>query len=1190
MTSMMAGLVITRLLKVERMMRVKKCINLISLIIIAVLLGTIGIPTMSMAAGQPQEESDHCGTPYSNSERFFLTGGRERSERWSNFVKHPLLPDKLEGLKEKFRENFRVVKRLTEEKRFLQLKIPSAVRTFLWKTPFRTKRQRDSVGRAPSVMQSTFESKETSAGQNTLERQETSAGQNVLESKEAPADQNVLESKEMSADQSTLENQEIFENQTETQDQECEHESESSADQTATESQNLEPESAVSLSLGEDSVMALAGEGGVIQHVYMPGWDNETKYGPTGNGKSKFMLNGEDVFCVEPHNPDTSGYYHICDIDPNTFFGETLARKLSLVAYFGTKVEGRQGDDFWAITQGLIWKLTDEVFGSQEEPYWIICPTAPDKATLDRYWAEILSDVQRYDRLPSFAGETVTIEKGQTVTLTDHEGVLQDMTLQPMSGIKAEISNNTLKLTAGASDQEMYTVSLTKNIISGEDGKTLLYGGDFGQQKIARFYISDQVTAKVHIKVIDRERDVEFLKCDANTKEPLSGALLKLVDSQGNTVSEWISSENPHVVKLSVGASYKLVEVQAPKGYIPSASVTFTIKDSNQKQTVVLENNSTNIKVSKINGTDQSPLTGARLQLTDSRGQVIDTWITQKEPKHFERLTAGETYTLTELEAVRGFATAAPVKFTVAMTQKTQEVSMTDESIKTDVSKLDEHKGIPVEGAKLAIYPLDDNGKPDLDACFDSWTSTDEPHRVEYIPVGRYILRELSAPTESGYVTCKDIEFEVLDTGEIQTVKMEDDHTKLEVSKVNASTGDFVEGAVLAVYPLDENDEPLLGDCFIQWTSGDRPYLIEYIPVGRYILREITAPAERGYVTAKDVVFEIKDTGEIQKVKMADDYTKIDIKKTDITTGAEIKGATLAVYPADENGNPKLDSCLDTWISDGSAHRIEYIPVGRYILRELSAPYELGYVKAEDVAFEVRDTGIVQKVEMKDDHTKIDIYKLDKATGENIAGAKMRLEDQEGKAVKSWVTDETPFSVKALPPGEDYHLVETCPAPGYATAKPVKFTVEDTAKVQKAIMEDEIIRVLIHKVDSQSGQPVVDAALELKDGNGNVVDQWKSDGKGHMVERLTAGEKYILEETDAPENYELAGPVEFVVLDTPEVQVVSMSDEPSKQIVIPEIPKTGDEMPMKLVVGVVITSGVLMLFTVGIYMKRRNRR
>ena len=41
---------------------------------------------------------------------------------------------------------------------------------------------------------------------------------------------------------------------------------------------------------------------------------------------------------------------------------------------------------------------------------------------------------------------------------------------------------------------------------------------------------------------------------------------------------------------------------------------------------------------------------------------------------------------------------------------------------------------------------------------------------------------------------------------------------------------------------------------------------------------------------------------------------------------------------------------------------------------------------------------------------------------------------------------------------------------------------------------------------------------------------------------------------------------------------------------IPEIPKTGDEMPMKLVVGVVITSGVLMLFTVGIYMKRRNRR
>ena len=112
-------------------------------------VGTIGIPTMSMAAGQLQEESDHCGTPYSNSERFFLTRHEAVRKKMVQFCETPSASRQLEGLKEKFRENFRVVKPLTEEKRFLQLKIPSAVRTFLWKTPFRTKRQSDSVGRAP---------------------------------------------------------------------------------------------------------------------------------------------------------------------------------------------------------------------------------------------------------------------------------------------------------------------------------------------------------------------------------------------------------------------------------------------------------------------------------------------------------------------------------------------------------------------------------------------------------------------------------------------------------------------------------------------------------------------------------------------------------------------------------------------------------------------------------------------------------------------------------------------------------------------------------------------------------------------------------------------------------------------------------------------------------------------------------
>ena len=60
---------------------------------------------------------------------------------------------------------------------------------------------------------------------------------------------------------------------------------------------------------------------------------------------------------------------------------------------------------------------------------------------------------------------------------------------------------------------------------------------------------------------------------------------------------------------------------------------------------------------------------------------------------------------------------------------------------------------------------------------------------------------------------------------------------------------------------------------------------------------------------------------------------------------------------------------------------IERLPVGKYTLREESAPYE--YKVASDVTFEVKETAEIQKVSMKDEQAvgKIVIEKTDKVTG-----------------------------------------------------------------------------------------------------------------------------------------------------------------------------------------------------------------
>ena len=90
---------------------------------------------------------------------------------------------------------------------------------------------------------------------------------------------------------------------------------------------------------------------------------------------------------------------------------------------------------------------------------------------------------------------------------------------------------------------------------------------------------------------------------------------------------------------------------------------------------------------------------------------------------------------------------------------------------------------------------------------------------------------------------------------------------------------------------------------------------------------------------------------------MKDDVTKVEISKTDIA-GKELPGARLIIY--DKDGN-----VVESWVSEDKPHYIEILPIGEYTLHEEAAPE--GYLTAEDVPFEVRNTGEIQKVTMKDE-------------------------------------------------------------------------------------------------------------------------------------------------------------------------------------------------------------------------------
>ncbi len=90
---------------------------------------------------------------------------------------------------------------------------------------------------------------------------------------------------------------------------------------------------------------------------------------------------------------------------------------------------------------------------------------------------------------------------------------------------------------------------------------------------------------------------------------------------------------------------------------------------------------------------------------------------------------------------------------------------------------------------------------------------------------------------------------------------MEDDVTKVQISKKDIATNEELPGALLELYNED-------GGLLETWVSTDTPHYIERLPIGTYRLVERQAPEGYGY--AEDVIFRVLDTDEIQTVEMKD--------------------------------------------------------------------------------------------------------------------------------------------------------------------------------------------------------------------------------------------------------------------------------------------------------------------------------
>ena len=82
-------------------------------------------------------------------------------------------------------------------------------------------------------------------------------------------------------------------------------------------------------------------------------------------------------------------------------------------------------------------------------------------------------------------------------------------------------------------------------------------------------------------------------------------------------------------------------------------------------------------------------------------------------------------------------------------------------------------------------------------------------------------------------------------------------------------------------------------------------------------------------------------------------------------------------------------------------------------------------------------------------------------------------------------------------------------------------------------------------IAEKAGADIADVRnLILKyDEDGNVVDQWTSDGKVHSIEGLVVGKTYTLSETVTSKDYVKATDIKFTVKNSSELETVTMKDK-----------------------------------------------
>lgn len=659
------------------------------------------------------------------------------------------------------------------------------------------------------------------------------------------------------------------------------------------------------------------------------------------------------------------------------------------------------------------------------------------------------------------------------------------------------------------------TSTVSDHIIDLREYKVELFPG-----KTSTLVIENQIRPNLYV-----------YKHDADTGEPIPDTVFIIRAADGHSVDEIRTGTDGRAeLKNLLPGVYEISEKYVPSPYLLDAPSQLVTLYPNRDHTVYFENHQKpSLTVNKICSVTGEPLKGAKFHVTyasndTESGEINDLGYFYSDADGQFKLSNLKDgwYKITEVESVPGYRIKDPAAqevFVKAGESKTVTFENTPLSALV-VFKFDSVTGEAVKNAVFQVKYLTGTSGTGGTVIGTYKTSANGSFTVTGLDEGTYIVEELAS--DSGHV---------IDTAPQTAYISGKDQDVVELYFGNSPKGALLIKKIDSVSrePLSDveffvttSDGTVVGNAngkFVTDSAGT--VLIENIDPGTTLVVKETRTKDNTYI--------LDDTPQTARIKAGQTVTlefrnqpkgSLIIHKQDSVTKEPLEGVQFKITYADgrvvDADGGQLSSNGLYWTDKNGQIKITGI-TGTIVVTEVqSIP---GYTIHEETRSQtvVVNTNDTQSLYFYNDPIGgVEIIKVnaDKKT-ERIPNVKFEIRRADDGLVDTVTTDKNGRAFLSLEDGH-YYAVEIKSADGFELdSTPHYFEVKDGKTTTLTVENKSLSGILIHKIDSNTGEGIYGVTFLLYDSNKTPIGQYESDQDGWVyITGLTESVRYYIRELE----------------------------------------------------------------------------